>query len=43
LKGFNNKFEAFSKEFIEDKDYIINLGIEAFEIELMLDYILIDE
>ena len=43
LKGFNNKFEDFSKEFIEDKDYIINLGIDAFEIELMLDYILIDE
>ena len=43
LKGFKNKFKPFKKEFIEDKDYIINLGIDAFEIELMLDYIALDD
>jgi len=42
LEGFDNNFKDFSKEFIEDKNFIINLGIDAFEIELMLDYILIN-
>ena len=42
LIGFNNDFELFKKEFNEDKELIINLGIDAFEIELMLDYIAMD-
>ena len=43
LKGFKNKFEVFRKEFIEDKEFIINLGIDSFEIELMLDYIALED
>lgn len=42
LRGFNNNFELFIKEFSEDKENLIKFGIDAFEIDLLIDFLAID-
>ncbi|MDF1550705.1 MAG: hypothetical protein P1P88_22980, partial [Bacteroidales bacterium] len=37
------KGETIKKDFLDDKDFLVKHGIHAFEIELMLDYLLLDD